>query len=412
MTRNRISKDVSSQVVTRRSSLLAVGGCIPAIVTGQGRDRVRQVHSANWPVAGWPWHRPADGEASAAGTVSGSLGRTRWSWLRELMPSLVKTLRRWYWTVRELMNSRAPISGLDRPSRASRATWASWAVSASPVSRLRLRTVSPVASSSRRARSANASMPIASSISWAVRNCSRASAAPVLAAQPLAVEQVRAGQLGADAGPAQPLDRLAVAPLGRLALAEQGADPGLDPQHPLGRGHAGAFGQPLQSGREELHVAGPGRRLGQLGHDMGPVPHRFAFECPPRGVVCGGVLPEAVVQHRARVVRPADQGGRGACGRLPRDGLDQLRRLLLPAPPGREHHRGIRNGRVPGRLRDQVIFFDQPRRRGQLAGENVGSGQVVERERQVHERAGVAGELDLAERPGHARTRSPIAPWR
>src|SRR5690242_17812533 len=41
------------------------------------------------------------------------------------MPSLVKTLRRWYWTVRELMNSRLPISGLDRPSR-SRATRASW----------------------------------------------------------------------------------------------------------------------------------------------------------------------------------------------------------------------------------------------------------------------------------------------
>jgi hypothetical protein len=46
------------------------------------------------------------------------------SWLRELMPSLVKTLRRWYWTVRALMNSRVLISGLDRPSRASRAIWA------------------------------------------------------------------------------------------------------------------------------------------------------------------------------------------------------------------------------------------------------------------------------------------------
>src|SRR5579859_6375465 len=57
--------------------------------------------------------------------------RTRWSWLRELTPSLVKTLPRWYWTVRVLMNRREPISGLDRPSRASRATCASWAVSGS-----------------------------------------------------------------------------------------------------------------------------------------------------------------------------------------------------------------------------------------------------------------------------------------
>jgi len=40
-------------------------------------------------------------------TVAGSLGRTRSSWLRELMPSLVKTLCRWYLAVRALMNSRA-----------------------------------------------------------------------------------------------------------------------------------------------------------------------------------------------------------------------------------------------------------------------------------------------------------------
>jgi len=69
---------------------------------------------------------------------------------------LVKTLPRWYWTVRAEMNSRAPISGFDRPSRASRAIWASWAVSWALVSTVRLRAVSPVAASSRRARSANA----------------------------------------------------------------------------------------------------------------------------------------------------------------------------------------------------------------------------------------------------------------
>ena len=73
------------------------------------------------------------------------------SWLREAMPSLVKTLPRWYWTVRALMNSRVPISGLDSPSRASRAIWASWAVSSSflAVTAVRLRAVSPVARSSR-----------------------------------------------------------------------------------------------------------------------------------------------------------------------------------------------------------------------------------------------------------------------
>jgi hypothetical protein len=59
-------------------------------------------------------HQPA----TAAREVSGSAVSSSW---RELMSSLVKTLRRWYLTVRGLMNSSAPISGLESPSRASRA---------------------------------------------------------------------------------------------------------------------------------------------------------------------------------------------------------------------------------------------------------------------------------------------------
>lgn len=51
-------------------------------------------------------------------TVAGSLGRTRSSWLRELMPSLVKPLCRWYLAVRALMNSRAAL--LTRMSTACR----------------------------------------------------------------------------------------------------------------------------------------------------------------------------------------------------------------------------------------------------------------------------------------------------
>src|SRR4029077_17676678 len=46
-------------------------------------------------------------------------------------------------------------------------------------------------------------------------------AAAALAAQPLPVEQVRAGELCADPGPAEPCDGLAVERLGVLAVAEQ-----------------------------------------------------------------------------------------------------------------------------------------------------------------------------------------------
>src|ERR1700759_1182402 len=55
--------------------------------------------------------------------------RTRPTWLRDWMPSLMKSFFKWYWTVRALRNNRAPISGLDRPSRANRAIWDSCAVS-------------------------------------------------------------------------------------------------------------------------------------------------------------------------------------------------------------------------------------------------------------------------------------------
>jgi hypothetical protein len=38
------------------------------------------------------------------------------SWRRELTPSFTNTFRRWYSTVRALMYSSSPISGLVRPS--------------------------------------------------------------------------------------------------------------------------------------------------------------------------------------------------------------------------------------------------------------------------------------------------------
>lgn len=89
----------------------------------------------------------------------------------------------------ELMNSRAPIPGFDRPSQTRRATWASWAVSAWLASTaawaVRLRAVSPLATSSRRARSANTATPIASSMTWAVLAApSLRAAAPLPAKQP------------------------------------------------------------------------------------------------------------------------------------------------------------------------------------------------------------------------------------
>ena len=87
---------------------------------------------------------------------------------------------------------------------------ASWDVSSLDVSTVRLRTVSPVARSSRRARSANA---------VDAHRRQRLVGGPQLRPgvdpstfppQPFAVEQLRAGELDAHPGAAEPLDRLTV----------------------------------------------------------------------------------------------------------------------------------------------------------------------------------------------------------
>lgn len=63
-------------------------------------------HSATGQSGSWPVSLIA---------AAGQSDSTRSSWVRDSMPSLMKTFFRQYWTVRALRNNRAPISGLDRP---------------------------------------------------------------------------------------------------------------------------------------------------------------------------------------------------------------------------------------------------------------------------------------------------------
>src|SRR5206468_3471495 len=69
---------------------------------------------------------------------------------------------------------------------------------------------------------------------------------PALAAQPLAVEQVRAGEFRTQPRTTQPLDRFAIQALGGLALAQQRARASLDPQAPAGVAGVRCFGESLK----------------------------------------------------------------------------------------------------------------------------------------------------------------------
>ena len=104
----------------------------------------------------------------------GLAGQDAGELVRELMSSLMKTLRRWYWTVRGLTNSRVPISGLESPSRGRRAICALLGGELDRAfPRPRSRTVSPVRDNSRYVRARQTPpRPSPRTSRCAVRSCS------------------------------------------------------------------------------------------------------------------------------------------------------------------------------------------------------------------------------------------------
>src|SRR6185312_1569540 len=88
--------------------------------------------------------------------------------------------------------------------------------------------------------------------------------APVLAAQPFAVQEVGAGYGRPHAGTAEPLDRLAIAVLGRLALTQQGTRARLGAKRPVGAAGTGRLGKPLENAGCARGLAAADGRLDQL----------------------------------------------------------------------------------------------------------------------------------------------------
>ena len=178
------------------------------------------------------------------------------------MPSFVNTLPRWYWTVHVLMNSRVPISGLDRrPGPAAR--------SGPPARSARPGGMYP--RPPRAARPAGGSQlppgPVAEHadlhlLEHAVSGLQVLAcfAGAVLEAQPLTVEQVRAGELRAGGRRAQAGDRLLIQPLGDGARTEQGPGARRDAESPRGAGRLRERRQPLLRGGCRARVSRSVRR--------------------------------------------------------------------------------------------------------------------------------------------------------
>jgi hypothetical protein len=77
------------------------------------------------------------------------------------------------------------------------------------------------------------------------------------ASKPLAVQELRPRQIEAEAGRFQPLNGLVVRGLGVLACVEESTRPSLDPECPVGRYGSGSFGEPGEGDRPGIGIANP-----------------------------------------------------------------------------------------------------------------------------------------------------------
>src|SRR5262249_29153902 len=86
-----------------------------------------------------------------------------------------------------------------------------------------------------------------------------------LLTQPLAVEQLRAGELGAETRAREAIDSLLIVGLGDVALTEERARASLDPERPVRPRGSRCLGQPTERGGRDVRLPEPDARLDQLG---------------------------------------------------------------------------------------------------------------------------------------------------
>ena len=123
--------------------------------------------------------------------------------------------------------------------------------------------------------------------------------AAVLAAQPLAVAELRAGEVDCAAGAAEPLDGLLVQGLGGAAVAQLRTRACLDPERPVGADRARPLAEPIERVCGHIRCVGTRACLDEL--DERPGVHADVVVLAPllRRDERLGVTAEAVVQQRA-----------------------------------------------------------------------------------------------------------------
>ena len=148
------------------------------------------------------------------------MGSAAASCRRELISSFVKTLRRCHSTVRALMNSCAPISGFDRPSRARRAICCSCGVSSCAVVVALAHLLAgcdqlTAGAFSERLHADRCEHVVCSSQLFPCVH------PPALSTKPLSIQQASTSKVRPESSAAQPLDRFSIVPLGHVTFTQQ-----------------------------------------------------------------------------------------------------------------------------------------------------------------------------------------------
>ena len=213
-----------------------------------------------------------------------------------------------------------------------------------------------------------------------------------VAPQPLAVQQVGAGEFGLDICAAQMVDRAAEAAVGVCAFGEQRPGARFDAARPIGCCSRCFDGQPVQRslwrGRPSRSASPPRRAR------SGPSSRR-----PPLGDATVDAAAASASSYRARPLERTARAYALMASPIPSPRALASRSVLsmrskvsvLPALPRRDHQRAVRRGADSGCLLDRRGFGDGGCGGGEVAAEHE------------HGCARAEGKRELAERPRRAR---------
>src|SRR5262249_11471417 len=156
---------------------------------------------------------------------------------------------------------------------------------------------------------------------------------PILAPQPLPVEEMRAAELRTQTGATEPLDRLTKQELGGLAVTHERPGPGMDPERPLAGSYRGRRSNAFKRADRRCAPVTPGCSLEQLDgrpdrdEQLRRVVARFL-----RGGESLRIAAEAVEENRPRPVGVLDRGALASRGELLDHAVDQRGGFGLAAP--------------------------------------------------------------------------------